>query len=179
MAITEENNALYSALVAHLPALLTLQSEITAEGGSDDLVSYIYGIQGLAMVYLVQEATEKIMATLISVLPGQQLSSRIKNIIKDGTGIDCVLVLDGPPLRSFGDGFKAAFDKARPVAEAYLHARFLLNQAVKYGSTPQSPELPYVGGWQALKTIYSLHGSVKASSHQRSGTGKYAAINQA
>ena len=44
----------------------------------------------------------------------------------------------------------------RPMLEAFFHARFFLEMAVKYGKSLESPPSLMPSGWAALLCLYGL-----------------------
>jgi hypothetical protein len=44
----------------------------------------------------------------------------------------------------------------RPILEAFFHARYFLEMAVKYGRTLESPPRAMPSGWAALLYLFNL-----------------------
>jgi len=44
----------------------------------------------------------------------------------------------------------------RPIVEAFFHARYFLEMAVRYGEQLQQPPLQLPSGWAALLHLYNL-----------------------
>lgn len=53
-------------------------------------------------------------------------------------------------------GQRALDGGTRPIVEAFFHARFFVEMAVKYGSELTEPPQPMPGGWAALLYLYDL-----------------------
>jgi hypothetical protein len=96
-------------------------------------------------VFGVQSLTLKIVAALRALLPEATMHHSFLAIIEEGTG------------RTFSMEMNATWEPTtRPLLEAFFHARFMLEMAVKYGrELSESPEsLP--SGWAAVLCLYGL-----------------------
>jgi hypothetical protein len=96
-------------------------------------------------VYSVQTATIEMLAALQALAPDRALNEMFKTIVKDGTGITFV-----------AEHKKRWLEVTRPIVEAFLHARFLLEMAVKYGTTLRAQPRMMPSGWAALLYLYGL-----------------------
>lgn len=93
----------------------------------------------------VQSITLGIVNALRSLLPEVALNHRFLSIIESGTG------------RQFSLEMNAVWDTTtRPLLEAFFHARFMLEMAVKYGREFESPPSPLPSGWAAVLYLYEL-----------------------
>jgi hypothetical protein len=95
-------------------------------------------------VFALQASTERIVSVLTQLLPGRRLNARFLEILAAGTG------------NTFSPAQNVEWAKhARPIIEAFFHARFFLEMAVRYADIPSPPEtLP--SGWAALLCLYDL-----------------------
>lgn len=127
-----------------LPALRKLLAEVARQPDYEDLV-YRYYHQSLK-VYSIQEYTVKIVKALKDLAPtGATFNSRIEAIIAEGTGWK----------------FKSCHNKrwdsyTRPMLEAYFHARFFLEMAVKFGEELKKAPNYLPSGWAALLYFYNM-----------------------
>ncbi len=98
-------------------------------------------------VYRVQELTKRIVAALMDLKPsGGRINSRFQEILDEGaSGID------------FDLSHNQDWSKyTRPMIEAYFHAKFFLEMAVKYGSTLDRAMDVMPSGWAALLYLYDI-----------------------
>lgn len=96
-------------------------------------------------VFNVQGYTCKIIEILQDLLPKRKFDSMFIKIVTEGTGKKCDI--------STNANWE---NETRPILEAFFHALFMLNMAIKYGK-----ELDEVGevlpsGWAALLYLYDL-----------------------
>ncbi len=96
-------------------------------------------------VYRLQQATERIVSLLKSLLPEQELNEWFKQIIKEGTGKIFQM--------SDNDNWLAV---TRPIMEANFHAVSFLELAICYGEELESPPAILPSGWAALLYLYDL-----------------------
>jgi hypothetical protein len=122
-------------------------------------------------VLRLQEDTIKIVETLKSLLPGRELNRMFMRIIEEGTAIssvkmpfDVIEIAGGQvrELKSDDEGMPIEeinmnWEKyTRPILEAFFHAKFMLEMAVKYGKTLEYPSNCLPSGWAALLYLYNL-----------------------
>jgi len=95
-------------------------------------------------VFRLQAATERIIAALRSLLPEQPLNDWFLQIVAEGTG------------RTFTQETNADWVRqTRPLFEAFFHARYMLEMAVKYADLEEPPHtLP--SGWAAFLYLFNL-----------------------
>jgi len=95
-------------------------------------------------VYHLQQATLAAVAQLQALLPGHALNTRFARIISEGTG------------KAFEPSHNADWDRhTRPMLEAFFHARFMVEMAVRYGTLEKPPRsLP--SGYAALLYLFDL-----------------------
>jgi hypothetical protein len=95
-------------------------------------------------VYGLQEQTGRIVRALESLAPDRPLNSWFRQIVEQGTG------------RTFRAEDNANWTAVtRPILEAFFHARFFLEMAVRY-ATLREPPMPLPSGYAALLYLYGL-----------------------
>jgi len=93
-------------------------------------------------VYRVQATTEEAVKLLRRLLPERELNLTFEDILREGTG------------KKFQDN--ADWDReTRPLLEAFCHAKFMVEMAVRYADMPRPPQ-PMPSGWAALLYLYDL-----------------------
>ncbi len=124
---------------AELTALL---GECSSHWGFEDPVYRFY--HQSFKVYFLQEQTTRIVGLLESLAPDRSLNGWFREIVEQGTG------------RVFKLDDNAQWTRlTRPILEAFFHARFFLEMAVRY-STLVEPPLPLPSGYAALLYLYGL-----------------------
>lgn len=84
------------------------------------------------------------MKLLRSLLPECELNLNFEQIIRDGTG------------KEFELAHNKEWDRhTRPMLEAFAHAKFMIEMAVRYADLPAPPQ-PMPSGWAALLYLYDL-----------------------
>jgi hypothetical protein len=96
-------------------------------------------------VYGLQDQTVKIVQALQGLAPQFALNKWFARIVEEGTG----------------KVFKSEDNQnwlavTRPILEAFFHARFFLEMAVKYGHELQAPPNTLPSGWAAFLYLYDL-----------------------
>jgi len=95
-------------------------------------------------VFHLQEDTNAIVRVLESLAPDRPLNPWFLEIVAAGTG------------RTFKDSDNRAWLPAtRPIVEAFFHARYFLEMAVRYSSL-EAPPMPLPSGYAALLYLYGL-----------------------
>jgi len=95
-------------------------------------------------VYFLQEQTKSIVAALRDLAPGRPLNPWFLEIVTQGTG------------HQFAAEHNSRWTEVtRPIVEAFFHARFFLEMAVRY-SNLESPPRPLPSGYAALLYLYGL-----------------------
>jgi hypothetical protein len=95
-------------------------------------------------VYGVQAETERAVRVLRDLLPERKLNVAFENIIHDGTGKEFQMEHNRDWARH-----------TRPLLEAFCHAKFMIEMAVRYADLPEPPQ-PMPSGWAALLYLYDL-----------------------
>src|SRR5207249_4116962 len=115
----QEVRQLFANLPASLPTLETLLRDCQSHWGYEDPVYRFYH-QSLK-VYALQETTSAIVAALQSLAPDRNLNESFMAIVRDGTG------------KTFeGEHNRRWLEVTRPIVEAFFHARYFLEMAVRY-----------------------------------------------
>jgi len=122
--------------------LTALLEDCTSHWGFEDPIYRFY--HQSFKVFGLQERTRAIVSLLQTLAPDRSLSFRFLAIIEAGTG------------REFRPENNANWDAVtRPIVEAFLHARFFLEMAVRYSKLDRPPNtLP--SGYAALLCLYGL-----------------------
>lgn len=106
---------------------------------------YRFYHQSFKVFSRLQPITSTVVEALQALLPETPMNEWFLEIIKQGTGKE----------------FKRADNEnwlpvTRPILEAFFHARFFLEMAVKYGSELEFPPRMLPSGWAALLYLYNL-----------------------
>jgi hypothetical protein len=138
-----EVKALLQNLKRSLPDLEELLASCGDHWGYEDPVYRFY--HQSFKVYALQESTRRIADKLQEMAPERELNSYFLSIIRDGTG----KVFTPEHNRDW-------LAVTRPILEAFFHARYFLEMAVKYGRELSSPPSLLPSGWAALLYLYNL-----------------------
>jgi hypothetical protein len=139
----KEANELLVNLKKNLPKLEKTLAEVNDMWGVEDCVYRFYHSSFKLIPY--QQTTRKVVRELQALLPGHPLNSMFKEIIASGTGIE------------FQDTTNANWlAETRPIVDAFLHARFFLEMAVKYGRELDFPPNSLPSGWAAILYLFNL-----------------------
>jgi hypothetical protein len=142
---------LLANLKAVLPNLEKLLADCTAHWGSEDLVYRFY--HQSFKVYGLQEYTEQIVAALTALLPGplreirgaQPLNAWFTKIVAEGTG------------KTFEHEHNHRWlEVTRPILEAFFHAKYMLEMAIKYSKELDEAPSSLPSGWAAFLYLYDL-----------------------
>jgi hypothetical protein len=142
----EARDALEAVLVASLraqqEALTALMDASSDHWGFEDPVYRFY--HQSFKVFWLQQQTGNIVRQLRGLLPGRPLHPWFLQIVRQGTG------------KEFTTADNEHWTLAtRPIVEAFFHARFFLEMAVRYASL-DSPPRPLPSGYAALLYLYQL-----------------------
>jgi hypothetical protein len=139
----EEAARLLKAMKARLPQLKTLLAEVSSMWGYEDPIYRLY--HQSFKVYNVQPTTQRIVAELQALAPLLKLNPDFEKIVAEGTG------------KQFDESHNEDWlRRTRPMIEAFFHARYFLEMAVKYGTELNEPQQPMPSGWAALLYLYNL-----------------------
>lgn len=134
--------ALFSSLKQALPQLKALLVECRTEYAEDPIYRFYHHS---FKVYGLQQKTLTVFEALRSLAPQRKLHSFFEKIIKDGTGKHFELEHNQRWLL-----------ETRPILEAFFHARYFLEIAVRYGDELTEPPLLLPSGWAAFLYLFNL-----------------------
>ena len=141
----ETSEVLLGKIKDGLEDLEDLLSEANSHWWREDRVYRFY--HHSFKVYNLLENTEIIVAHLKSLDPKEnpQFCALFEQIFFDGTG------------KQFEDmdNYRWAYE-TRPIVEAFMHAHYFLEMAVKYGKEYESLEQFVDSGWAALLELYMI-----------------------
>jgi hypothetical protein len=143
MERAENEVILLKNIKKNLPALKKLRRQVCGMWWYEDFIYrfYHYSIK----VFYRYERTREIVDALKNLAPeGTELNSMFMEIINEGAS--------GKKHQSGNDWSR----QARPILEAFLHAKFFLEMAIKYGRILEKPESTLPSGWAALLYLYNL-----------------------
>lgn len=140
------NNPAEDALLASLRSrraeLETLFKTSSSHWGFEDPVYRFY--HQSFKVYALQGQTGAIVRLLASLAPDRPLNDQFMAIVASGTGKHFTL-----------DANARWSEETRPILEAFFHARFFLEMAVRYAGL-ESPPQPLPSGYAALLYLFNL-----------------------
>ena len=96
-------------------------------------------------VYMLQGYTEDILSALRNLLPDTELNDYFTLIIEEGTGKEFKR-----------EDNKQWLEITLPILEAFFHARYFLEMAVKYGKELKYPPNLLPSGWASLLYLFNL-----------------------
>ena len=99
---------------------------------------------GSFKVYRVASLTEKAVKFLRELLPERELNESFMAIILEGTGKEFDVAHNREWLKH-----------TRPILEAFAHARYIIEMAVRYACLAEPPQ-PIPSGWAGLLYLYDL-----------------------
>jgi len=138
-----ESLSLLANLKASLPTLQELLDNCSSHWGYEDPIYRLYHQSW--KVYGLQQTTVAIVAALQALAPERPLNDWFAEIVQDGTG----KTFD----REHNDRW---LEVTRPIVEAFFHARYFLEMAVRYGKELQNPPRSLPSGWAAFLYLYEL-----------------------
>ena len=135
---------LWARLTSALPALEKLLASEAGPRGYEDALYRFYH-QSFKVYAAPQHATESIVRVLSELAPDRTLNAWFLQIVRDGTG------KDWEPSHN-----ERWLEHTRPIIEAYLHARYFLEMAVRCGKNLTAPPRLLPTGWAAVLELYDL-----------------------
>lgn len=138
----EKERALLANLKSRKAELAALLESCSDHWGYEDPIYRFY--HHSFKVFHLQATTEKIVAALRELLPEQPLKDWFLQIIGDGTGRKFTLDMNDDWL-----------NQTRPMVEAFFHARYMLEMAVRYADLAAAPQ-PMPSGWAAFLYLFNL-----------------------
>jgi len=131
----EKERTLLANLKSRRPELAALLESCSDHWGYEDPIYRFY--HASFKVMRLRATTDKIVATLHNLLPEQPLNEMFLQIIAEGAGRE------------------SSHDTPRAVVEAFFHARYMLEMAVRYADLEAPPQtLP--SGWAAFLYLFNL-----------------------
>lgn len=130
-------------LKAALPELEKLLEECTSHWEYEDPIYRLY--HQSFKVYGLQRTTLRIVEKLQTLTPDRTLNQWFMQIVADGTGKTFAIKDNENWL-----------EVTRPLLEAFFHARYFLEMAVKYGRNLEYPPRSMPSGWAAFLYLYNL-----------------------
>jgi hypothetical protein len=134
---------LFTNLKNALPQLQQLLEECSSHWGYEDPVYRFY--HQSFKVFDLQLSTARIIEALRRLAPHRELNPWFRTIVEKGTG------------KTFNSKDNENWlATTRPILEAFFHARYFLEMAVKYGAELEHPPSMMPSGWAALLYLYNL-----------------------
>lgn len=134
---------LFKNLKAKLPSLEKLFERYSSHWGYEDPIYRFYH-QSYKLYYL-QASTNEIIKNLQELAPDRPLNEWFLHIVKEGTGKKFIQKHN-----------KNWLPITRPIVEAFFHARYFLEMAVKHGRELKYPPRLMPSGWAALLYLYNI-----------------------
>lgn len=135
--------ALLDNIKMNMPKLEELLEKCNKEHTYEDGVYRFY--HGSFKVEYIQRLTSEIVSTLKNLSSDNNLNRDFLEIISEGTE------------KTFNFSWNLEWLKhTRPLLEAFFHAKFFLEMAVKYGKELDKPPNLLPSGWAALLYLYNL-----------------------
>jgi hypothetical protein len=134
---------LFDKLKAALPELEALLEKCDSPWVYEDCVYRFY--HQSFKVYGLQSHSLSIVEKLRSLISDRELNRDFMQIISEGTG------------KTFSpEDNENWLGVTRPIIEAFFHARYFLEMAVKYGRELEYPPRTMPSGWAAFLYLYNL-----------------------
>ena len=133
---------LLAAIRSRRARLARLLDKASGHWGYEDAVYRFY--HQSFKVFSLQETTAEIVAEMQGLLPARALNPWFLQIIGDGAGHRFEMSCNRDWLRH-----------TRPILEAFFHARFMLEMALRYADLEEPPSM-LPSGWAALLYLYGL-----------------------
>jgi hypothetical protein len=137
-----EAHALVASLRTHRDEIAALFEACSSHWGYEDPLYRFYHQSW--KLFELQVQTERIVDLLRCLAPDRPLNPWFLEIVAAGTGLTFTM--------DHNRNWTAA---TRPIVEAFLHARFFLDMALRY-STLESPPNVLPSGYAALLYLYGL-----------------------
>jgi hypothetical protein len=139
----QEVRRLLENLKASMPGLESLLEQCSSHWGYEDPVYRFY--HQSFKVYRLQESTQAIVAALQALAPERKLDDWFMRIVNEGTG------------KTFEPEHNRRWlEVTGPIVEAFFHARYFLEMAVRYGKELKVPPRMLPSGWAAFLCLYRL-----------------------
>jgi hypothetical protein len=142
----QKQQDLLDNIKADLPRLEHMLETYSSPGGYEDHIYRFYCES--FKVYSLQMATKQIVDNLRNLSPNEdkKLDSYFEKIIQEGTS--------GKKWELKHN--KDWYHQTVPFVNAFFHAKFFLEMAVKYGHELEEAPKPRPYGWAALLSLYNI-----------------------
>jgi hypothetical protein len=138
-----EVQTLFRNLKGSMAELEKLLDDCNSHWGYEDGVYRFY--HQSYKTYALQGSTRAIVAALHALAPERTLNEWFLQVVSDGPG------------KTFEREHNQRWlEVTRPILEAFFHARFFLEMAVRYGKALQEPPRSLPSGWAAFLYLYRL-----------------------
>jgi hypothetical protein len=145
--VLAKQDALLANIKQNLPELEKLLEEVSGHWAYEDKVYRFYSQSD--RTFRIQKMTQQIYSSLedISPLESKEIPNELfNNIMKLGvTGEEFTL-----------EHNEKWEQTCRPFLEAFFHAKYFLEMAVKYGKKYEKPPKRAHSGWAALLSFYNI-----------------------
>ncbi|MBU0500547.1 MAG: hypothetical protein KJ558_11370 [Gammaproteobacteria bacterium] len=145
--LTKQDRELLTNLRSRHAELVELYKDVNYMGYEDGIYRFYHGS---FKVYYLQPLTIRIVDVLRQLAPdGTTLSSRFEEIYQAGAASE----------KQWERAHNRVWNShARPLVEAFCHARYFLEMAVRFGAADQMNEPIYFlpSGFAALLTLYGI-----------------------
>jgi hypothetical protein len=138
-----KERSLLGAIQRGLPQLLALLDEASGHWQYEDGLYRLY--HQSFKVYGLQDSTLRVVEALTALSPDGTLDKWFSQIIAEGTG----------KTFSYEHNQRWLAEK-RPIVEAFLHAKYMLEMVGKYGQELEQPPEVLPSGWAAVLSLYGL-----------------------
>jgi hypothetical protein len=135
---------LFKNLKTALPALEKMLHKMNGEWYGEDGIYRFY--HQSFKTYRLQSCTEQIVIALSNLMPHRSFNEWFETIILEGTGKHF----------DMNHSNRNWLKETRPIIEAYSHAKYFLEMAVKYGKLLDTPPNMLPTGWAAFLYLYNL-----------------------
>jgi len=136
-----ESQELLRRIKAALPKLEALYQYLDHEY-EDRVYRYYHGSD---KVYALQAATLKMVEAFEGLCPGRPLNEAFSHILKEGTG-----------QSTQGDTGAKLVAKERHILEAFFHARYFLEMAIRYGKSLDVAPSWLPSGWASVLYLFNM-----------------------
>ena len=148
MLSSDERERLERLLLANMrqqaPQLQELLEQVNSHGCYEDRMYRFY--HHSYKVYRLQDETQSIAAALAGIAPeGRGFCDFFLTILQSGTGQEFQL-----------EDNRHWIERTTPILQAFLHARYFLEMAVKYAAQLEQPPEIMPSGWAALRHLYDM-----------------------
>jgi len=138
------NESLFEAVKRDQASLEDLLKTLSGEWEYEDAVYRFY--HQSYKVFRLQGRTREIVDALRRLAPGVELDARFRQIIDEGTSKRFDM------QKSNANWMR----ETRPIVEAFMHAKYMLEMAVKYGRELDEAPHTLPSGWAALLHLYNI-----------------------